>query len=223
MDNPITRVWYDLFSTFYDAALERPYLAHRQQALDALAPGPGMTVVDVGCGTGASFPLLAAAVGPQGRVIGIDASPGMLGRARRRVQRNRWQNVELWECDAQTRQLPQEIAQRAGRIDRVLCFLSSSVITDFEQTFERWFDVLVPSGRFVIADVHHPAPNMFGRLVELVSRGRLQRRSWQLLERNATSFNLEWQKSSWRLGGQFYVASGMTRASSKAGSCSPAA
>jgi demethylmenaquinone methyltransferase/2-methoxy-6-polyprenyl-1,4-benzoquinol methylase len=31
----------------------------------------GATVLDVGCGTGASFPFLVAAVGPAGRIVGV--------------------------------------------------------------------------------------------------------------------------------------------------------
>src|SRR5215472_15175070 len=36
---------------------------------------PGQSVLEVGCGTGVFLPLLAAAVGPGGRVVGIDLSP----------------------------------------------------------------------------------------------------------------------------------------------------
>jgi len=44
--------------------------------------GPGMTVVDIGCGTG-TLALMAAAKGA--RVIGFDVSPGMLAVARRKI------------------------------------------------------------------------------------------------------------------------------------------
>lgn len=44
---------------------------------------PGQVVIDVGCGTGRALPALAAAVGPTGRVLGLDFTPGMLAVARR--------------------------------------------------------------------------------------------------------------------------------------------
>lgn len=46
--------------------------AYRKQAVRALGLQPGDTVVDVGCGTGLNFPLLQQAVGPAGRIVGVD-------------------------------------------------------------------------------------------------------------------------------------------------------
>jgi SAM-dependent methyltransferase len=46
-------------------------------------PAPGQRVLDVGCGTGIAARLAAAAVGPGGRVVGVDIDEGMLAVARR--------------------------------------------------------------------------------------------------------------------------------------------
>lgn len=54
---------------------------YRRRAVAALALRPGATVVDLGCGTGRNFPLLRAAVGPQGRVVGVDLTDAMLRAA----------------------------------------------------------------------------------------------------------------------------------------------
>jgi ubiquinone/menaquinone biosynthesis C-methylase UbiE len=51
-------------------------------ALRAAAPQPGERVIDVGCGCGSSSLALADAVGPGGRVLGIDVSQPMLEVAR---------------------------------------------------------------------------------------------------------------------------------------------
>lgn len=42
----------------------------------------GETVLDVGCGAGQHFAALRTAVGAEGRVIGLDYSPGMVKQAR---------------------------------------------------------------------------------------------------------------------------------------------
>ena len=44
---------------------------------------PGMSVLDVGCGTGAITAGIAEAVGPEGRVVGVDRDAGLLAHARR--------------------------------------------------------------------------------------------------------------------------------------------
>jgi SAM-dependent methyltransferase len=54
----------------------------RRAAIQALAPLPGETIFDVGCGAGATLADLAEAVGSGGRVIGIEHSPDMAGLAR---------------------------------------------------------------------------------------------------------------------------------------------
>lgn len=73
----------------------------REQAIAGLQLQPGQCVLDVGCGTGLSLALLRQAVGPGGRVYGIDHSPDMLSRARARVAESGWNNVFLLEAPAQ--------------------------------------------------------------------------------------------------------------------------
>ncbi len=47
---------------------------------------PGMRVLEVSVGTGANLPYLARGVGPEGRLVGLDLSAGMLRVARRRAR-----------------------------------------------------------------------------------------------------------------------------------------
>ncbi len=57
----------------------------RQPIIPHLHLQPGDVMVDVGCGTGLSFPLLEGAIGPGGRLIGVELSPDMLAKARERM------------------------------------------------------------------------------------------------------------------------------------------
>ena len=54
-------------------------------ALAVAAPAAGTGVLDVGCGAGASVLALAEAVGPSGRVLGVDVSRPLLEVAERRA------------------------------------------------------------------------------------------------------------------------------------------
>jgi SAM-dependent methyltransferase len=67
------------------------------------SPKPGSTVIDVGCGCGATMIELAAKVGPSGKVIGIDISESMLGRARERLRE--YPNASCIPGDAATAKL----------------------------------------------------------------------------------------------------------------------
>ena len=57
----------------------------RLRAVSELALRPGETVFDIACGTGATLPMLASAVGPSGTTVGIDLSPEMAEQAQRRI------------------------------------------------------------------------------------------------------------------------------------------
>jgi SAM-dependent methyltransferase len=66
--------------------------------MDFAAPRAGEAVLDIGCGTGTTSMGLADAVGPLGRVIGIDISRTMLDLAQRRGQGRA--NLTFMEADA---------------------------------------------------------------------------------------------------------------------------
>ena len=77
-------------------------------AMDALAPQPGQTIVDIGCGAGQTLQQLASRVGPSGRVIGVDLGPRVLEVARARTAT--LGQVQLIQADAAALALPDAMA-----------------------------------------------------------------------------------------------------------------
>jgi len=69
-------------------------------ALDAAAPMAGETVLDVGCGCGATVLALAKRVGPSGRVLGVDVSGPMAARASQRIADAGLANAKVLVTDA---------------------------------------------------------------------------------------------------------------------------
>ncbi len=72
----------------------------RAGCVRALDLEPGDTVVEFGCGPGVNVPALREAVGPTGRVVGVDVTGAMLDRARGLAERRGWENVAFVRGDA---------------------------------------------------------------------------------------------------------------------------
>src|ERR1700683_4348923 len=66
--------------------LDRMLTPVMRPLLEFAAPVTGSTVMDVGCGCGATTIELARAVGPSGRAIGLDLSQPMLALASERLR-----------------------------------------------------------------------------------------------------------------------------------------
>ncbi len=205
--------WYDWFSSFYDRSLEPLYREQRRAAAVVLRARPGQTILDLPCGTGQSFDGLAPSVGPEGRVLGVDLSAGMLRQAAARAHKRGFSQVVLHRSDVHTLDLaaPDLQASAAGRplqIDRLHIFLGLSAFPRWEQAFEHLWSLLAPGGRCVVVDVHAQQLGLQGRMVNLVARADIRREGWRPLERLAQNFERVPLPSLPQHGGQLYLASG---------------
>ena len=78
----------------------------RGRVVQRLGLRPGDHAVDMGCGTGASLASLRAAVGPGGRITGVELSEEMAAVARQRIADGGWDNVEIVVGDAASAPCP---------------------------------------------------------------------------------------------------------------------
>ena len=69
--------------------------AYRLLAIKKLFLQRGDFVIELGCGTGLNFPLLMEQIGPEGRLVGVDFTTGMLDIAQARIKRSGWENIEI--------------------------------------------------------------------------------------------------------------------------------
>jgi arsenite methyltransferase len=117
----------------------------RQLVREALHLEPGHRVLDVGCGPGFYAAEILEAVGPEGAVVGVDASPQMLAVARHRNEGH--PNVSFHQADATA--LPVE----DGAFDRALSVQVLEYVTDLPAALGELHRALRPGGRVVIWDV----------------------------------------------------------------------
>src|SRR5690606_26305212 len=99
-----------------------------------------------------NFPLLVKAVGPRGRVIGLDCSAGMLAQAERRVARHGWRNVELVHGDAV------DLGGVEEPVDAVLSAWCYGTVYDLARALRRATDVVSPGGRLAIMTFVRASP-----------------------------------------------------------------
>lgn len=170
-------VLYDMLS------LEWPiYRRGRIAAVEALGLERGDRVLDLGCGTGLNLRHLLARVGSTGHVVGVDASPDMLGVAARRVRRRGWANVTLVRGDA-TSLDPGAWAP----VDAALATYVLSVVPDPGAGWRVLRAGVRPGGRVAVVDMADPrgpwrALRPATRTLTALGGADIEARPWRAVE-----------------------------------------
>lgn len=175
---------YDLTSRLY-WLIGFPIDRYRRLAVRALDLRPGDTVVDLACGTGLNFPRIEERIGASGRLIGVDLTDAMLERARERVEREGWTNVELVRSDMAEYGFPEAV-------DGVLSTAAITLVPEYDAVIRRAVEALSTGGRISILDFKEPegAPEWMVRLMVAVgrpfgvSRDLADRHPWESVARS---------------------------------------
>jgi ubiquinone/menaquinone biosynthesis C-methylase UbiE len=149
-----------LFVRFVDLANRMPEIrAAKAAVVECLALRRGASVIDVGCGTGDDARDLARRVGPQGRVVGVDASETMIAEARRRAQGSGVQ-VDFGVTDAEHLPFPANTFD-ACRTERMLTHVANprAVVAEMAR-------VTRPGGRVCALDVDLDASGQGDRVAQ---------------------------------------------------------
>ena len=139
---------YDITSQFYPVP-GYPQRAHRLGAIRALGLRPGDSVVDIACGTGLNFSLIEQAIGPEGRIVGVDLTEAMLAQAQHRIELNGWSNVSLVHADAVEFNFPTEV-------DAILSTYALTQVPECGEVIAHGAAALSRGGRWVVLDLKVP-------------------------------------------------------------------
>jgi len=154
----VTRSMFDQAAAGYDRAEGLTALGsgawYRREVLRRTGLQAGMSLLDVAAGTGLVTVAGHELVGPTGRVLALDPSPGMLAELRKKL------SVETIEAYAESIPLPD------GHVDFVSMGYALRHVGDIDRAFSEYLRVLRPGGRACIMEISRPR----GRLARALLR-----------------------------------------------------
>jgi SAM-dependent methyltransferase len=141
----VQRYGWDLAADAYARHWHGPLAGVQDELLALAAPAAGEAVLDVACGTGVVSVAAARAVGPAGRVLGVDLADAMVQASRQRAQDLGLGQAAFERMDAEQLKLPD-----AG-FDLALCALGLMYLPEPDAALREMHRVLRPGGRAVLA------------------------------------------------------------------------
>ena len=165
------RVMFDLIAGLYDlmnlliSAFQEP--RWRRRLVDATALAPGGSALDVASGTGKVAADLQTRVGPSGRVLGVDLSPGMTAVAQRRYASRPGLGYLVGNA--------MELPTRDGEFDAATIAFGMRNLPDYGRGFAEMARSVRPGGRVLCLEIARPRSRLarfmrwwFDRIVPII-------------------------------------------------------
>ena len=124
----------------------REIAAQAKEIVAACKIKPGMTVADVGAGTGLFTRKFAPLVGEKGKVYAVDIAPAFLKHVEKTCEEGKIKNVETILCDQFSTKLPK------NSVDLVFICDTYHHFEFPERTLQSIHDSLRPGGQLILID-----------------------------------------------------------------------
>ena len=124
------------------------------RALDLIGIQPGMTVADVGAGTGYMTLRIAKRVGPTGKVYANDIQPEMLDKLNENARRANLDNIETVLGSEADAKLP------AGKMDFIILVDVYHEFSRPQEMLQSMRKALKPDGRLVLLEYKREEPSI---------------------------------------------------------------
>lgn len=133
---------YAELAPLYDKVFGKIFYSRLERVIEDLDIPPRAKVLEVGAGTGTSFPAYPTHC----EVTGIDLAPDMLARARQKIRDNGWTHFKVLEMNALELNFPD------NTFDYVMAFHVVTVVPDPIRMIDEAKRVCKPGGRIVVVN-----------------------------------------------------------------------
>ncbi len=147
---------YSEFAPLYDKIFGKIFYSRLEFVIEDLDIPPGAKILEVGAGTGTSFPAYPTHC----EVTGIDLAPDMLARAQRKIRDNGWTHLTVREMNALDLEFPDD------SFDYVMAFHVVTVVPDPIRMIAEAKRVCKPGGKIVIVNHFTSDFPLLGSLTE---------------------------------------------------------
>ncbi len=155
--------WYDWANRISALLRGVSGISERRKAVRHLGLTPADRVLEVSVGTGTNLPLIAEHIGPTGRLVGLDISPAMLARCRKKM---RGEDLEVDLVEGEAAHLP--FADRA--FDAVFHHGGIAEFGDRRGAIAEMMRVAKPGAKVVVCDAGVPTDRKLPLMSRLLMR-----------------------------------------------------
>lgn len=144
---------------------------------------PGMTVADIGAGSGRISLMMAEHVGDEGQVLAVDIQQEMLDLIRKKVKQRKIKNVELVKGTEKSPRLHESTVDLALMVD---------VYHEFEFPYEMMLELsqaMKPGGRIVFVEFRLEDPDVPIKRVHKMTEAQVKK------EMSPPEFGLKWKET----------------------------
>ena len=132
----------------YDFSLPHAFATWKKKAFNDSSLKKGDRVLVFCCGTGLDFPHILKKIGKDGNIIGVDFSSEMLKKAKEKIRKGKWENIELIEAD---------ITKYEDKLDKKfdvgVCTLGMSIIPEYKSAYYNLLSCVKKKGEIIIGDM----------------------------------------------------------------------
>ena len=132
----------------YDLSMPPFFARWKKSAFNDSSLKSGDRVLVFCCGTGLDFPHILRKIGKDGEIVGVDFSSEMLNKAKEKIRKKKWENIELIEAD-----ITKFKDKLHKKFDVGVCTLGMSIIPEYKSAYYNLFSYVKKQGEIIIGDM----------------------------------------------------------------------